>query len=259
MLAIFKKDLKSYFVSSVGWITLAFVAMIGGFYFCYYMTAAKYVNLSGEIGLIQGLFMILIPLMTMRLFAEEKKNGTDVLIYTSGIPLYKAVAGKYLAALTMTVLMLLTTVLHAILTAAMGGRVDSAVFGTYMGAFLLAAVFVAIGVLISVMTETQITAAAATFIFILLITVLPSAAGAAEKLFVSSATSFNIFGLSSDLISRMGENISAAFDWIDPYARTERLSMGIFSPGPIVYCLSLSGLFLFLAYRILEKKRWSQR
>src|SRR5450830_369875 len=125
MLAIYKRELASYFRSPICWVAMALYAVLGGFYFSFAMSASSSVNISDELGLIQLFFLIVIPLITMRLFSEEKKNGTEVLLYTSTVPLYKAVLGKYLAAVSLLILMLSSTFLHVILVLSMGGLINA--------------------------------------------------------------------------------------------------------------------------------------
>jgi len=258
MRAIYKRELLSYFRSPIGWVAVALYALLGGFYFGYSMSATSSVNISEELGIIQEFFMIVIPVITMRLFSEEKKNGTDVLLYTSSVPLFKAVLGKYLAALSLFFIMLSTTIIHVVLLIALGGNVNASTLGSYISMILIGALFIAVGIMASAVTENQIIAAvisAAIIVFTMLLQIISSSL---EGIFISISSVFNLFQLSSETINKAGENLAAAINWLDPISRTASFQYGIISLSPILLCLSLIALFLFLTYRILEKRRWSQ-
>lgn len=258
MSAIYKRELASYFRSPIGWVAVALYALLGGFYFSYSMSASSAINIGEELSLIQTFFLIIIPVITMRLFSEEKKNGTEVLIYTSTVPLYKAVIGKYLAAFSLFLIMMSTTFIHVILLVMIGGLVNASTFGAYISFILLGALYIAIGTMASASTENQIISAvfsAAIIVFTLLMQLI---ATSLEGIFVSIVSVFNPLGISSEAINKAGENIAGAIKWLDPVSRTDSFQSGIISLSPILFYLSLIALFLFLTFRILEKRRWSQ-
>jgi len=258
MLAVYKRELLSYFRSPVGWIAIALYALLGGFVFSNSMSANSAVNIGDELGFLRMVFIIVIPLITMRLFSEEKKNGTEVLLFTSSVPLFRIVLAKYLSALTLLLIMLSSTILHVFVVLFMGGLVNASTIGSFIGFIFLGAVFVAIGVLASAITENQIIAAALSFIIILGTQLLQAIAVSAEGIVVSILNVANVFRLSVETINKVGENVAAGINWLDPYTRTDSYALGVFKLSPLVFCLSLVILFLFLTYRILEKRRWSQ-
>ena len=258
MLAIYKRELASYFRSPIGWVAMALYAVLGGFYFSFSMSSQSAVNISDELGLIQLFFLIVIPLITMRLFSEEKKNGTEVLLYTSTVPLYKAVLGKYLAAVSLLILMLSSTFLHVILVLSMGGLINASTLGSYISFILIGTLYISIGVMASAVTENQIIAAVFSSAMIIFTMLLQVIASSLQGIFVSIISVFNPLSLSSESIYKAGENLAGAINWMDPASRTSSFSQGIMSLSPLLFCISLIALFLFLTYRILEKRRWSQ-
>lgn len=258
MSAIYKRELASYFRSPIGWVAMALYAVIGGTYFSYYMFSSSSVNIGDELGIIQFIFAIIIPLITMRLFSEEKKNGTEVLLYTSTVPLYKAVLGKYLAAVTLLIIMLTSTFIHLILVLAMGGLINSSTFGSYISVILIGALYISFGIMASAVTENQIIAAVLSSAMIVFTMLLQLSAALLEGMFVSIISVFNPLGLSSESIYKAGENLAGAINWMNPNARFSSFQFGILSLSPLLFCLSLIALYLFLTYRILEKRRWSQ-
>ena len=258
MIAIYKRELASYFRSPVGWIAIAIYALLGGLYFSFDMSSTGSVNIGSELSLIQYFFAIIIPVITMRLFSEEKKNGTEVLLYTSALPLYKAVIGKYLAALSLFMIMLSSTVIHVIIAAVMGGLINASTLGAYLSFILIGSLYISIGIMASAVTENQILAAAFSAVMIIASLFLQVIATTLEGIYISLASIINPFDLSAESINKAGENLAAAVNWLDPAARTSSFQSGIISVSPILFCISMTALFLFLTYRILEKRRWSQ-
>jgi len=259
MSAIYKRELASYFRSPIGWVAVALFTLIGGLYFVFTMSSSNSVNIAGELGIIQTFFLvIIIPVITMRLFSEEKKNGTEVIMYTSTVPLYKAVLGKYLAAFSLFLIMLSTTFIHVILVAAMGGLIDSSTFGAYVSIILLGAFYIALGIMASASTENQIISVVLTTAMIAFVILMQILSTLFEGIFVSIVSVFNPFGISSEAIYKAGENLAGAINWMDPISRLSSFSAGIISLSSILFYISLVALFLFLTYRILEKRRWSQ-
>ncbi len=258
MSAIYKRELASYFRSPIGWVAIAIFALMGGFFFAIYMQNSSSVNISDELNFLRYVFFVVIPLITMRLFSEEKKNGTEVLLYTAPVPLYKVVLGKYFAALSLLLIMVSSTLIHVVLVVIMGGLVDTGTLGSYIGFVFLAAVFISIGVLCSAVTENQIIAAVISFVVIFFSTILSMIASTVQSAFVSIVTTLNFLKLSTSSINKAGEAVANGINWLDPSVRTDTFTQGIFSISPLLFCLSLVILFLFLTYRILEKRRWSQ-
>ncbi len=258
MLAIYKKEFASYFRSPIGWIVIALFALMGGFYFSIMIQNSNSINMSDELSFLKTILFVVIPLMTMRLFTEEKKNGTEVLMYTAPISMFRVVIGKYLAALTLLLIMIASSLVHLILVVALGGLVDSSTLGAYIGFTFLAAVFIAIGTFCSAVTENQIIAAIISFLLILFTSSITYIAAILQNIFVNAMNNFNLFNLSMDSIYQAGQAISDAVVWIDPFAKTNDFLIGIFSVDPLVFCISMIVLFLFFTYRVLEKKRWSQ-
>jgi ABC-2 type transport system permease protein len=220
--------------------------------------ASNAVNIGEELDFLRMFFFIVIPIITMRLFSEEKKNGTEVLLFTSPVPLHMIILGKYLSALTLLLIMLSTTFIHVIVVFMLGGLINASTVGAYIGFVFIAAVFIALGVMASAVTENQIIAAVISFGTILTMQLLQVIAGSLQGVVVSVLSVLNIFKLSTETINRAGENVAAALKWLDPFARTNSFSVGIFRLSPLVFCASLVVLFLFLTFRILDKKRWSQ-
>ena len=201
--------------------------------------------------------VILIPLLTMRSFAEERKLKTEQLLLTSPVSITSMVLGKYLAALTMFVGCVAFTCINFIPLYIIGnverkgdpysithiGPVTSEIVGNVIAVLLVGAAFIAIGIFISSLTENQLSAAVITIAVILTMVVIG---------FVN--------GIGTDeqgnrLISNYA--VRAIIDWISVFSRFTAFTYGIFDISAAIYYLSLAAVFVFLTVRIYERRRWN--
>ncbi len=246
MFAIFKKELRAYFISPIGFvytgIFLAAAALI-----CAYTTLqqASY-NTTNYFQYMIFTFIILIPLLTMRLFSEERKMRTEQLLLTAPISITGMVLGKYLAALTLFVSTVLVScinffplVSYALAeksAASQGvhvGPVGGQVLGCLIGLILVGACFIAVGLFISSLTENQLSAAVIT---------------------VGTIAVMILVGIFNQYIG--SAFVRTVLDWISVLSRYDRFAYGLFDFSALLYYLSISGVFLFLTVRIYEKRRW---
>jgi len=258
ILAIFKRDYLSYFRSPIGFVVLAIFMLLSGLYFSAGVLQS-YQDMVGEIAFMQSFLFIVVPLLTMRTFAEDRKNGTEVLLLTSPASTVEIVLGKYLAALAMLGTLLAGTLLHLAVTLAYGGLIDFNVLGAYLGFLFLSAAFLAIGLFASATTENQIIAAVITFVVIIAMTLLDAIASMAGQMVTTVLAQLNVFGLADTRIDQAGQAVTQALQWLSPMSRITDLTNGIFALSPLVFLLSVAAAFLFLTNRLIEKRRWSQR
>lgn len=259
MIAVFKREFLSYFRTPVGWVAICLLGAISGYYFSGMLAySMAYVNIAMEINYLRTFFVILIPIITMRLFSEEKKNGTEVLFYTMPYSLKGVVLGKFLAAFALQAMMLISVFSHMIITVICQGTINTATWGSIIGYLVLAALFISVGMLTSALTENQIMSAVVCFVIILIFERMASIADSLSSIFKSFLKITHLFGLSEGSIYKAGEAIRSGISWLDPYSKTSCYTSGVFKIVPIVYCLSFAALFMFITYRVLEKKRWSQ-
>jgi ABC-2 type transport system permease protein len=248
MLAIYKKELRSYFTNPLGFVFAGIFLAVSALLFSYTTFLAKTYDTSSYFLLMIFVLVILLPLLTMRLFAEEKKLRTEQLLLTAPISLTGMVLGKFFAAFTMFFgCMLVSCInfipLYAIAAAERGnlsysttyvGPVTAQIVGCMIAIVLIGAAFIALGTLISTLTENQLAAAIITMaaIFGLIFTSLISS-------FVPVAW------------------IRTVLNWISVLGRFSNLSKGVFDISAVVYYLSLTFAFLFLTVRVYEKRRWN--
>jgi len=170
----------------------------------------------------------------MKILADERKSGTEVLLITSPTSLTGIVVGKYLAALAVFLIMTAITFIYPVILSIFGKPALAEIIGGYVGFILLGAAFIAFGLFASSLTESQIIAAIVSIVGLLLMWLLQSIAP-------------SLGGIWSKILS-----------WFSLYSRTEDLFAGILSLKSIVYYLSFCAIFVFLTIRVIEKRRWSK-
>jgi len=242
MLTIYKKELYSYFSSLVAYITIGiFLLVLGLFLWVFPDTSILeygYAGLDSLFNTIPYLFMFLIPAITMRSIAEEKKEGTFELLATRPLTDWQIIGGKYLASLTLVLFALIPTLIYYISVYQLGavvGNVDTgAVIGSYIGLFLLGAAFVAIGIFASSITKNQIIAfAIAVFLSFFAFSGFDSA---------SQILSLQKF---DDILIQLGIN-----------AHYESISRGVLDSRDLCYFLSFIFIFLLSTKTILGGRKW---
>lgn len=255
MLAFFKRDFISFFKSPVGYVAFALFAFLSGFLFASNFATGA-ISISTEIMSLRTFFVILVPIVTMGLFSEDKKRGTDIIYYTSPSSLFSVVFGKFLASFCLFAVLFINVLVHIIVTKAYSGVIDYGVWGSVILYFILSALFISIGLLASAITDNQIVSAIVSFVMIMLIQLLPTIGSFVANIVISFLGVFSTISTSTAL--SIEKNITNAFSWFDPITRTDCFRYGVFSPVAIIFCITFTAFFLFLTYRILEKKRWSQ-
>lgn len=287
MLAVLKRELRAYFSSSTGFVFMGFFLLLSGIFFAFGNLFGANPNYNGTMSNITFIFLIVVPILTMRLMTDEARHKTDQLLLTSPLSLKGIVLGKFFAAVAVFLLTLAVTCLYPVILSFFGTIAVWEIIGSYIGFFLLGSAFISVGLFISSLTDNQVIAAVVTFGALLLIwmidaikTALPTdvssgiifalilAVGAG--LFVYMATR-NIFaGVSIGLLGAIiitviylvdssfyDGIIVRTFGWISLLDRYQEFSLGILSLSPIIYYISFSSAFIFLTVRVLEKKRWS--
>ncbi len=254
MYAIFKREFLSYFRNPVGYIAIALFSFLSGFIFVSSFSNAA-INISAEINSLRSFFVVVIPIITMGLLADDRKRGTEVLFYTTPIDLFSVVAGKFFAALSLYGIMFINVFVHMIVTKACGGVVGVGAWGSVVVFFFLAALFISIGIFASAITDSQIISAITSFIMILIVQLLSTIG----SLLSNAITAFlPMLGVAKETSNSIGDGLESAINWLDPFSKTNGFRYGTFGVAPLFFCVSFTVVFLFLTYRILEKKRWAQ-
>lgn len=247
MLAIYKKEMLSYFISPVGYVFSGIFLLLSSLV-CAYTTllSQSYDTSSYFIVLIFSL-AVLIPVLTMRLFSEEKKLRTEQMLLTSPVSITGMVVGKFLAAFTLFFGNILVSCVNFIplyviaakertLSSTAGeliGPVSSQLIGCLIGVVLMGAAFIALGTFISSLTENQLAAAIVTIASILVLLLIGFFSGITDIYW-----------------------IRVVLNWISVFSRFSNFSAGIFDPSALFYYVSLAFVFLFLTVRVYDKRRW---
>ncbi len=233
MFSIFKKEFKSYFNSPIAYVMIGLFIFISSMIFNINLTngIAEYIFNLNYMALV---LILIVPILTMKLLADERKSGTEVLLVTSPASLTSIVVGKYLAAFSVFLVMTGITFIYPIILSVLGEPYIPEVIGGYVGFILLGAAFIAFGVFASSLTESQIISAIVSVVGLLMMWLLQGIAP-------------SLGGIWSKILS-----------WFSLYSRTEDFFAGILSLGPVVYYLSFSAVFVFLTIRVIEKRRWSK-
>ena len=167
MLAIYKKELKSYFHSMIGYVFMAFFLVVIGIYMYALNFVYQVANFEYVLDNVTFIFIILVPILTMRVMAEEKKQKTDQLLFTSSVSMAKIVLAKYLAVLSLFGVTMLVICFYPLVLTAYGEVPFGTSYAAIFGFFLMGAALIAIGLFISSLTESQIISAVISFIVLL--------------------------------------------------------------------------------------------
>lgn len=233
--AVFKREIKAYFTSPIAYVFLAVFYFITAFYFVTMNLMGQTTDLSYVFSGVFLIMMILLPLLTMRLFADEKKQKTDQVLLTAPVNLAEIVMGKFFAALAVFVVAMLIYIPYILVLLKLAGAVAwSSIIGNILGLFLLGAAFISIGIFVSSLTELQIVAAIVSIIINFVLYMI--------DVFASSIT---IAPIKTLLVS------------IGFYSRFNEFTQGILNVTSVVFFVSVIFVFNFLTVRVLEKRRWS--
>ena len=153
MTAIYKKELRSYFTSMTGYICMAFMLVVIGIYFAVINLSSGYPYFGYTLSCVIVLFLLMTPVLTMRILAEEKNRKTDQLLLTAPVSLWKIVIGKYLAMVTVFGLALLITCFYPLILSRFGTVSLPMAYTAILGYFLYGSACIAIGLFISSITE----------------------------------------------------------------------------------------------------------
>ena len=163
MLAIYKKELRSYMTSMAGYVFIAFILLILGIYFTAYNMQYASPDFGFTLSSVTFLFLIITPVLTMRILAEEKKNKTDQLLLTAPVPVWKIVMGKYLSMITIYLIPVFISSLYPFIMGRYGTVSYPMAFTAILGFFFLGCAQIAVGLFLSSVTESQVIAAVLTF------------------------------------------------------------------------------------------------
>lgn len=163
MRAIYKKELKSYFSSMMGYIFIFFILLVTGIYFTAYNINSAYPKLDYTLNAVLFVFLVAVPVLTMKILADERRLKTDQLLLTSPVNVWDIVLGKFFALVTIYAIPVVVICLYPLIMSQFGTVSMFEAYTVILGFFLLGCADIAIGVYISSVTESQVIAAVITF------------------------------------------------------------------------------------------------
>jgi ABC-2 type transport system permease protein len=257
MLAIYKKEMRSYFINPVGYVFVGVFLTLAAGLCCYTTLQSLTYNTSTYFLYLVLSMIVIIPLLTMRTFSEERKMRTEQMLLTAPVSITGMVMGKFLAAMTMFGGSLLISCVNFIPLYIIGstesdlnpdaithiGPVTAEIIGSLIGTLLIGACFIAIGIFVSSLTENQLSAAVITIavlVVMVLLNVLNSVGSEEEG-------------------TRLINNyvIRYIIDWFSVISRFSTFQYGVLDWSALLYYLSLAFIFIYLTVRVYERRRWA--
>lgn len=235
MFAIYMRELKSYFLTPIGYTFCGMFLVVSGLVFSQTTLMVQSTSSVGEYFIwLMCIFAVLLPLLTMKLFSEERKSRTEQILLTSPVSILGIVLGKYLAALTVFAATFLVNSFNFVLLFNYGSPNAASIFMNILGVFLLGAAFIAIGVFLSSITENQLIAAISAM--------------------VVNAAMLLIFFVAGNIESTFWRTVLKWFSVIDRFIPFTNQMLDV---SAIIYYISLAAIAIFLTTRVIEKRRWS--
>ena len=252
MLAIYKREVRSYFNSMIGCVFAAFLTIIGGVYFMVYNLYSGYPFFAYSLAGVIFMLLISVPVLSMKSFAEDRKNKTDQLLLTSPVSLVEIVLGKYFAMVTVFAIPCIIYCIFPLIIKLQGNAHLLVDYSSILAFFLLGCVFIAIGMFLSSLTESPVIAAistcAALFFFYLLDNLL-------QYLPTSAIAGVIIYFVKKTLLESLFSTLLGHLVLTDIFYNFSQNY--IFDIGGLLTYLSLILLLVFLTVQTFEKRRWS--
>ncbi|MBQ9736501.1 MAG: ABC transporter permease subunit [Clostridia bacterium] len=233
MLAIYKREMRAYFISPLGYVFLGVYFALTAAIFCFTTLYAMTSELTDYFAAVLFSLVILLPLLTMKLFSEEKKQRTEQLLLTAPVSVFSIVFAKFLAAYTMFGGATLCTGFYFVFLSFFGNVQAGLLLGNLIALLLVGMAFIAVGVFVSSVTETQLSAAILTIGILL------------GFMLISSFSSYIPV-----------EGIRFVLSALSVFDRFQNFAHGFFDIAGLVYYLSITALFLLLTMRSVDRRRW---
>lgn len=233
MYLIFKKEIAGYFSTPFGFIFLGIFLLLSGIIFTTYNLLGGGGDLNGMFGLFSNISFMIFPVLTIRMFADERRAGIEPLLLNSRLSSTQIVLGKYFAALALFLAALAATLVYVVMLLIYGFPYMTAIVGSYVSFFLLGAAFIAVCTFTASLADNYVTAAIASF-------------GALVGLVMAGAVSRSV---QAPILSQVLSGLALTRQY-DEFIR------GVFRPGPAVYFIGFSTVFLCLAIISLDRRRF---
>ena len=287
MLAIYKKELRSYLTSMAGYVFIAFILLILGIYFTAYNLQYASPDFGVTLSAVTFLFLIITPVLTMRILAEEKRNRTDQLLLTAPVSVWKIVLEKYLSMITIYAIPIIIASIYPLIMGRYGTVSYAMAYTAILGFFFLGCAQIAVGLFLSSVTESQVIAAVLTFgvlfcsfvmegiesffsdtalssmLAVLVLAVLLALViyQMTKDVLLSSvigvgmgAVVLLLYFVKSSLFSGLIQKVLGLLAIANHF---DNFVGGILDITGIIYMLSVICIFVFLTIQCIQKRRWS--
>jgi len=234
MLAIFKRELRAYFSGVIGYVFLVIYLAVAAVLFCYTTLFSMSSDVTSYYTLMLIFSAIVLPLLTMKSFSEERKTKTEQLLLTAPVSLPRMIFGKFLASYTVFAAAAVFTSLYFLLLIPYARLQFAIILGNTLALLLVGFVFISIGLFVSALTENQLSAAIGTIAIILV---------------------FLGIGLINALLPS-SYWLRFVFDALSIFTRFNTFTNGYFDLASLVYYLTVGGLFLYLTFRVYDRRRF---
>lgn len=287
MSAVYKRELRSYFCGMTGAVFTAFLLLMAGIYTTALCLTSGYPGFEVVLSSLLFVFLLVIPIITMRSLSEDRHTHTDQLLFALPMKLSSVVLAKFFAMATVLAVPVGVMCLYPIILSFYGDVNYGAAYGALLGFFALGCALIAIGMFLSSLTESQVIAAVLTFAAFILMylmngiaSLIPSTAAASFAAFLlcaaalalilytltkNAAVSATVFGvlalcltaaylIRSSLFEGAIQKALSGLAFFDPFTN---FANGIFDVTALIYYLSVAGLFVFFTVQSMEKRRWA--
>ena len=287
MKAVYKKDLKSAFTGMIGWVLCAFVVVVVGLYFTAICLQSGYADFSLVLYNTTFIFLVVVPLLTMRSIVEERRQKTDQLLLTSPVSVSGIVMGKYLALVTIYAIPIAVLATYPLIMSKFGTVAFGSAYTALLGFFLLGSANIAIGVFFSAITESQVIAAVLTFVFLFAFYMMNGISSFFSETAMSTCVTFGILIIALSLmiysmiknavisgaVCVIGEvalviiyvvkssvfegGIQKVLEVFNLSSHFENFTNSIFDVTGVLYFLSVIAICIFLTMQTILKRRWN--
>lgn len=287
MTAIYKRELRSYLTSMIGYLFIFFILLLTGIYFSAYQLDAAYPKFEYTLSALTFVFLISVPILTMKVLAEERKQKTDQLLLTAPVSVGKIVMGKYLALITVFAIPMAIICLYPLVMSKFGTVSLGTAYTAILGFFLLGCANLAVGVFVSSLTESQVIAAVLTFVLLFAFYMMNGISSFFSEGALSTCITFGLLILAaaiiiytmiknfliSAVICVVGEAVLAIIYAVNSSffaggiqkilqifnisGHFDTFANGIFDIKGIVYFLSVIAVCMFLTTQSIVKRRWN--
>lgn len=287
MTAIYKRELRSYLTSMIGYLFIFFILLLTGIYFSAYQLGAAYPKFEYTLSTLTFVFLISVPILTMRVLAEERKQKTDQLLLTSPVSVGKIVMGKYLALVTVFAIPMTIICFYPLVMSKFGTVSFGVAYTAVLGFFLLGCANLAVGVFVSSLTESQVIAAVLTFVLLFAFYMMNGISSFFSEGALSTCITFGLLILAASIMiytmiknflisavicvageivlaiiyivnsSFFAGGIQKVLQVFNISGHFDNFANGILDINGIIYFLSVIAVCMFLTTQSIMKRRWN--